>query len=209
MCILLLTRGDGTPFDATFIQEEDIIKICIWLGHTHPKGVLQYSAVKLVVLFHSADKMLVMACGIIKATTLCKESIKVRTSPPSATHVRTYMVVVNGEPSGGQPPTPDREEEPQLSPSEPHLGGRTPCQLQMNLGDLADNKLWQHHGGSPQGGHSQGTKHKHPPLAPWGNPVGNGNPNVDDKEVTFLRWEGGNPQDNHSDLLLPLNQMRM
>ena len=41
-CILVLTRGDGTPFDAASIQEEDIIKICVWLGHTHPKGVLRY-----------------------------------------------------------------------------------------------------------------------------------------------------------------------
>ena len=75
MCILVLNRDNGTPFDATSIQEEDI-KICIWLGHTHPEGVLQYSAVESVVLFHSMDEILVTACGVIKVTTLCEESIK-------------------------------------------------------------------------------------------------------------------------------------
>ena len=45
MCVLVLTRGDGTPFDAASIQEEDIVEICIWLEQTHPEGVLQYSAV--------------------------------------------------------------------------------------------------------------------------------------------------------------------
>ena len=35
MCIFILTRGDGTPFNASFIQEEDGIEICIQLGHTH------------------------------------------------------------------------------------------------------------------------------------------------------------------------------
>ena len=51
------------------------------------------------------------------------------------------MAVVNGEPSGTQLPTSEGEEEPQLSPSDPHLGGRTPHQLQANLGDLADDEL--------------------------------------------------------------------
>ena len=36
-----------------------------------------------------------------------------------------------------------------------------------------------------------------PPPTPWGNPEGNGDPDVDDWEVTFLRGEGGNPEDNH------------
>ena len=49
------------------------------------------------------------------------------------------------------------------------------------------------HGGPPTGGHSQGTKctPRNSPLTPWGNPVGNGDPNVDDQEVTYPRggWE--------------------
>ena len=53
------------------------------------------------------------------------------------------MVVMDEEPSGTQHPTQDREGDPQLSTNDPHLGGRTPDQLQANLGDLADNKLWK------------------------------------------------------------------
>ena len=60
-CILVLTRGDGTLFDATSIEEEDIIKICVQLGHTPPEGVKRYSAMESVMLFHSADDMLVIA----------------------------------------------------------------------------------------------------------------------------------------------------
>ena len=141
MCILVLTRGDGTPFDVTSIQKEDIIKICVQLGQKHPKGVLWYSVVKSVMLFPSADEMLVVTCGVIKAMALHKEAIKVRTSPHSATCVRAYMVVIDGEPSGTQHPTPDGEGDPHLSPSDPHLGGMTPHQLQMNLVDLADDEL--------------------------------------------------------------------
>ena len=100
MCIFILTKADGTLFDASSIQEEDIIKICIWLGHTHPKGVLLYSTIKSVMLFHTMDELQVVACEVVKASTLCKEAIRVRTSPPSAAHVRAYMAAVNGEPSG-------------------------------------------------------------------------------------------------------------
>ena len=141
MCILALTTGDGTLFDAASIQEEDIIKICVQLGHTHPKGVLWYSVVKSVMLFHSMDKMQVVAHGVIKAMTLHEEPIMFRASPPPASHVRAYMVVIDGEPSGAQHPTTDREGNPQQSPSYCHLTGITPCQLQANLEDLVDDEL--------------------------------------------------------------------
>ena len=58
MCVLVLTRGNGTLFDAASIQKDDIREICVQLGHTHPKGVLWYSAVKLIVLFHSTEELL-------------------------------------------------------------------------------------------------------------------------------------------------------
>ena len=112
MFVLVLTRGDGTPFDAISIQEEEIMELCIELGQTHPEDVLWYSVADLVVLFHSADKMLVMAHGVIKGYTLPEEPIWLHTSPPLPPHVRAYVVVRDGEPSGTQSLTPDREEVP-------------------------------------------------------------------------------------------------
>ena len=76
MCVLVLTRSNGTLFDATSMWEENIIELCIQLGQTHPKGVLQYLAAELVVLFHSADEMLVAVHGVVKATALWKEPIR-------------------------------------------------------------------------------------------------------------------------------------
>ena len=60
MCLFTLTKGDGTPFDTSPILEEDIIEICIQLGHTHPKGVFQYLAIELVMLFHTTDELQIM-----------------------------------------------------------------------------------------------------------------------------------------------------
>ena len=142
-CLFVLTRGDGTLFNASFILEEDIFKICIWLGHTHPEGVLWYSAIESVMLFHTTDELQIKTCVVTKASMLHDEAIRVRTSPPSATHVRVYMAAVGGEPSSTQPLPSNGEEEPHLSPSNPHPGGRTPQHLQANLGDLADNELCQ------------------------------------------------------------------
>ena len=197
-------------FDATSIQEEDIIEICVWLGHTHPKGVLRHSAMESVILFHSADDMLVVAWGVIKVTTSHEEAIKVRTSPPSAAHVRAYMVVVDGEPSGSQYPTPDREGNLQHSPHDCHPGGSTPCQLQANLGDLGDDELWQ----LMEDLHQEvtlreleappETHHQHLGKILW--------------EMRILMWmterspfwegKGGNPQNNHFDPLPLHNQMK-
>ena len=143
MCIFVSTRGDGTLFNASSIMEEDVIKICIRLGHTHSERVLQYFTIKLVVLFHTADKLQIMECGVMRALMLHDKAIKARTSPLSATHVRTYMAVVNGDPSGTQCPPSNGEEEPHSSPSDPHPGGRTLQQLQANHRDLADDELQQ------------------------------------------------------------------
>ena len=57
ICVLILTKRDGTLFDVTSVLEEDIIKICIWLGHTHPMGVLCYSAMESIMLFQMEDYM--------------------------------------------------------------------------------------------------------------------------------------------------------
>ena len=65
-CVLVLTRGDGTLFDATSIQEEDIIELCVEMGQTHPKGVLLFLVTESVILFCSGDEMLATACRVIK-----------------------------------------------------------------------------------------------------------------------------------------------
>ena len=51
ICMFIVTRKDGTPLDVTSVTEEDIMKICITLGHTHPLGVPRYSATESVALF--------------------------------------------------------------------------------------------------------------------------------------------------------------
>ena len=72
MYLFLLTRGDGTPFDASSIQEEDVIEICVQLGHTHTDW---YSAIEYVMLFHTADKLQIAICEVMKSLMLFDEAI--------------------------------------------------------------------------------------------------------------------------------------
>ena len=109
MCILMLMKRDGTSFDVTSVLEEDIIEICVWLGHTHLVDVLCYSATESIILFWSADDMQHAICGAIKAMVLHEEAIGIRASAPSKTHVRAYMATVGGEPSRAQPPPSEGE----------------------------------------------------------------------------------------------------
>ena len=57
LCLVSITRRDDTPMDVSSISEEDVIKICITKGHTHPLGVLCYSAMESVVLILSPDEL--------------------------------------------------------------------------------------------------------------------------------------------------------
>ena len=185
-------------------------RFAVQFGTHFPKecfGTLQLSQSCYFILL---TKLQVTACGVMKASMLHDKTIGVRTSPPSTTHMGAYMAAVNGDPSGTQPPPLEGEEEPHYSPSNPHLGGRTHNNCKQTLGDLTDNEL------------------ERPPTTPWGNPVGNGDPNVDTWAVIFLRggqWvppeqplqppapaqpDGGRiPEDNLLIPQCPFNAMRM
>ena len=70
LCLVTITKRDGTPMDASSISEEDIVEICIKKGHTHPLGVLHYSATESVILFHTAEELKCASHGIVKLTEL-------------------------------------------------------------------------------------------------------------------------------------------
>ena len=70
ICIFIEAREDGTPLDVTSASGEDIIEICVTLGHTHPLGVLQYLVMESVALFHTTEDMQQVSCSAIKAMEL-------------------------------------------------------------------------------------------------------------------------------------------
>ena len=135
MCPVLLTRGDGTLMDASCVTEEDIIEICIKMGHIHPLGVLHYSTTELVVLFHLTDELQHITCRIVKATELQGEAITVMAMAPKA-HTKVYLVTLHLNP-------PNREGELHTPPEQTPLSRGMPHCLQAEHGDLANHKLHQ------------------------------------------------------------------
>ena len=57
MCVITLTKRGGTLFDVTSIQEENTMEICVQLGHTQLLGMLHYTTLESIILFHSTDEM--------------------------------------------------------------------------------------------------------------------------------------------------------
>ena len=51
LLVVSITKGDGTPLDASFILEEDIVEFYVRGAHTGPLGVLWYSTAESVILF--------------------------------------------------------------------------------------------------------------------------------------------------------------
>ena len=143
MCVLVLMKRDGTPFDVTSVLEEGIIEICIKMGHTYPMGVFHYSVTESIILFWSADNMQCATCRAIKMIVLHGEANAVRASAPSENHVRAYMATVGWEPTRTHPPPSEGEGEPHLAAGNPHPGGGTLHHLQADLGDLANDELHQ------------------------------------------------------------------
>ena len=109
LCLVSITRRDETPMDASSISEEDVVKICVKKSHTHPLGVLCYSAMETVMLFHTTGKLKHVTCGIIETMEFWGEAIMVRAMAPSEAHVAAYIAMLHRNPS-------NREKELQTPP---------------------------------------------------------------------------------------------
>ena len=136
LCLVSITRRDDTLMDASSISEEDIIEICIMKGHTHPLGVLHYSAMESVVLLCSTEELQCTTHGIVKMMELQDEAITVRAMAPPEAHVMAYLATLHLNPSNG-------ERELHTPPQQtPPSGGTLHC-LQAELGDLSNHELPQ------------------------------------------------------------------
>ena len=184
--MLTITWGDGTPMDASSISEEDIVEICITRGHTHPLGVLCYSAAESVVLFGTEEDSSCMSCVLADMTELHDEAITVWTMAPLEAHITAFTSMWHSKPTtrDGEPSSPPQ----QAPPSEGTLH-----HLYAKLGDLNDNELQQ----LVQDLMQEIVQHKltvppsNPPPNNWVCPSGSREPKEDDQEVTFPgggRW---------------------
>ena len=136
LLLIAITKGDGTPMDASSILEEDIIEVCIQRAHTHPLGVLQYSMVESVILFTTLKDVNRAHCTLLDVMELCNEAITVWTMVPVEAHIAAFTAMWHSNPTtgDGEPHTPPY----QTPPSEETL-----CHLHAQLGDLNDSELRQ------------------------------------------------------------------
>ena len=125
MCVLAIARGHGTPFDATSVQEEDIVELCVKVGQAHPKDVLWFLVTESIIAFQSSREMLAVVHMVTKATPWQEAPVKLQMSPPS-TLLRAYIAGRNACPSGTQSLTPEGEEVPRSPPRNLQPNGRAP-----------------------------------------------------------------------------------
>ena len=85
--------------DASSISEEDIVELCIRMGHIHPLGVLCSSAMESIVLFSLVDELQRATHAVIRVTELRGEAINIRAMVPSEAHVKAYLAMQCPPPS--------------------------------------------------------------------------------------------------------------
>ena len=131
-----ITKGDGTPLDASSIMEEDIVEICVKRAHTHPLGVLQYSAAESVVLFGNVADVNCTHHILPDVMEFRDEAITIWTMAPVEVQVTTFQSMWHLNPTTGDgelhtPPyqTPPNEE--------------TLFRIHAQLGDLNNSELLQ------------------------------------------------------------------
>ena len=115
--------------DISSVTEEEIIEICLTKVHTHPLGVLHYSATELVVLFHLTHKLQHATHRIVKAMELQGEAITVKAMAPSEAHTNVYLATLHLNPSNG-------EGELHTPPQQTPQAGGCHVMLKLNLETL-------------------------------------------------------------------------
>ena len=134
LLVVSITKGDGTPLDASSISEEDIVEICVRRAHLHPLGVLWYSMVESVILFGNVADMSHTHRILPDVMEFRDEAITVQTMAPAEVQVTMFQAMWHSNLPAGKgglhtPPyqTPPNEE--------------TPCHIHAQLGDLNDSEL--------------------------------------------------------------------
>ena len=186
LLLITITRGDGTPMDASSITEEDIMELCVRRAHAHPMGVLQYSVVESVILFANLDDVNWAHHTLLDMTELCNEAITVWTMALAEAHIAAFTTMWHSNPTAGdgEPHTPPY----QTPPSE-----EIPCRLHAQIGDLNDSELWQLVKDLTQeiAQCKLIVPPSNPPPHDWAHPVSSRESEEDDQEVTFPgggRW---------------------
>ena len=139
---------------------------------------------------------------------LCEEAITIKASAPSETHVRAYLTAVGGKPSRTQPPPSEGEGNLIHLLVTPTWVGK-PHTISAYFGNLADHKLHQlmenlcQEVTLPELNAPPEALHQHLGETQQGAEI----PMQMTRRSPFLEGEGGSPQGNHTNLLLPYSQM--
>ena len=136
LLLILITRGDGIPLDASSISEEDIVEICVRRAHAHPMGMLQYSAAESVVLFGNIEDVNHAHHTLLDVTEFRNEVIMVRTMAPTEAQAATFHAMWHLNPTAG-------DGEPHTPPYQTPPNEEMPHHIHAQLGDLNDSELWQ------------------------------------------------------------------
>ena len=182
LLVISISKRDGTPIDASSISEEDIVELCVGRAHTHPLGVLRYSAVDSVVFLSSAADVSCTQHALLVVMEFGDESIAIWTVAPTEVQITTFQVMWCSNPVAGtrEPHTPPYH----MPPDE-----ETPRRIHAQLGDLNDQELRQLVRDLSQeiAQHKSTEPPSYPPPRDWARPSGNVVLEEDDREITFPR----------------------
>ena len=129
-----ITKGDGTPLDASPIMEEDIVEICVRRAHTCPLGMLWYSTVESVVLFGNVTHVNRSHRILPDVMEFRDEVIMIWTMAPAEVQVTTFQSMWHSNPTA-------RDGELHTPPYQTPPNEETPCRIHAQLGDLNDSEL--------------------------------------------------------------------
>ena len=134
LLVVSITKGDGTPLDASSITEEDIVEVCVRRAHTCPLGVLQYSMAESVILFRNVADVSCTHRILPDMMEFQDEAITVQTMAPIEAQVTAFQSMWHLNPPAGKG-------DPHTPPYRTPPNEETLHHIDAQLGDLNDSEL--------------------------------------------------------------------
>ena len=112
------------------------MELCVGRAHTHPLGVLRYSAVDSVVFLSSAADVSHTQHALLEVTAFGDESVAIWTVAPMEVQITAFQAMWHSNPAAG---TRELHTAPYHTPP----NEETPRRIHAQLGDLNDQELRQ------------------------------------------------------------------
>ena len=143
ICVLVATYANAMLLCPTSFHQEDAVAMCKGLDWEHPKGVLWFTEMEMVLWFWSDSAMITTMHWLTVNMVWHGNPIVLHIWPLNTKQVRDYIAIRSNCPFGTPAQAPDKGMEFQPPPNEPSPDNGLWRMLTRDIQELDNDHRWE------------------------------------------------------------------